>query len=339
DVGDDINLASIEKMTTVKTVPLALPKYFKNYHRPLTIEIPNTGESPQCISCKIHNFGAVSFTYKIPFKGTLEDIQKDITALDFTYYEQSSVDIKAVFSLIKDHINKPYFYQTRSSYSVIQINPEPEAISITSLKELYGGIIASTLRFESKTLAEYQKNDLLESAIGYFRGDLIIVDTYATFLYDAEYEELLDFFEFANIQQLELRYYDRVLDQQLNLIYEGQVGKPPMSAYFPFIGLFTTDSVFALGKLKADISVVTERLEDSVKLAGEPYYSELYTLLMEKLDIKNWNSAIDRKLEIIKDVQTIYQHKVDAIREHILTILITILIFIELIVGIFSYFK
>jgi hypothetical protein len=339
DIGDDINLEKIEKSGAVKTTPLSLSKYFKNYHRPLAIELPQPETSPNLASCRIHNFGTASLTYKIPFHDTLENIRKEMNTLDYTYYEQSLTDVKAVFAQIKDYIAKANFYQTRSSYAVIQINPQPDNINIASLKEQYGGLIASTLRFEMQTLAEYTKNEILDSAIGYFRGDLIIVDTYATFLYDAEYEELLDFFEFANIQQLELRYFDRVLDTTLNLIYEGKAVKIPFTAYVPFIGVFTPDPIASLGKLKADISVITERLEGSIKLAGEPYYSELYALLMEKLDIKNWNLAIDRKLEIIRDVQNVYQHKMEALREDILSTLIVILIFIELIVGILSYLK
>ncbi len=339
DVGDDINLEKLEKSGAVKTVPLTLSKYFKNYHKPLAIELPQPETSSTLVSCRIHNFGVISFTYKIPFHDMLENIRKDINTVDYQYYEQSSQDVRSVYNQIKDSIGKPHFYQTRASYMVIQINPEPETISIASLKEQYGVLIASTLRFETQTLAEYTKNEIIGSGIGYFRGDLIIVDTYATFLYDAEYKELLDFFEFANIQQLELRYFDRVLDQQLTLIYEGRVGKVPISAYIPFIGVFTPDPIESLGKLKADISVITERLEGSIKLAGEPYYSELYALLIEKLDIKNWNAAIDRKLDIIEDVQTVHQHKMEALREDILSTLIVILIFIELIVGILEYFK
>lgn len=339
DVGDDINLEKIEKSGILPVHPLTSSKYFKNYHRPLGVELPNKETSPNFESCKIQNFGSISFTYKIPFKDTFENIRKEINTLDYKYYEQSFQDVKTIFGPIKDFISKALFYQTRSSYMVIQVDPQPDVFTITSLKEQYGGLIASALRFEMKSLSEYQKDEILDSAIGYFRGDLIIVDTYATFLYDAEYAELLDFFEFANIQQLELRYFDRVLDQQLNLIYEGKVVKIPLSAYFPFIGVFAADPITSLGKLKADISVITERLEGSIKLAGEPYYSELYALLVEKLDLKNWNDAIDRKLSIIRDVQGVYQHKMDAVREDILSILIIILIFIELIVGILSYFK
>ena len=134
------------------------------------------------------------------------------------------------------------------------------------------------MRFETETLSEYQKNEILESAIGYYRGDLIIVDTEAAFIYDDEYEEVLDLFEFANMQQLELQYFDRVLDQQLNVVYEREIRKLPLLSYLPFIGALKSDPVGDLGKLKVDISVITERLENSIKLAGEAYYSELYSL-------------------------------------------------------------
>jgi len=264
DVGDDINLEKIEKSSVVKTVSLPASKYFKNYHRPIGIELANPASSPYCVSCKVHNFGVVSFTYKIPFTGTLESMRKEINSLDFHFFEQSSKDSKVVFDAIKDFVSKSFFYHMRSAYSVFQIDPQPEVINIPTLKENYGGIIASSLRFETETLAEYKKNEILESAIGYFRGDLIIVDSYATFLYDAEYEELLDLFEFANIQQLELHYFDLILDQQLNLIYEGRVGTVPTRAYFPFIGVFAPDPVGFMGKLKADISVITERLEGAL---------------------------------------------------------------------------
>ena len=61
-------------------------------------------------------------------------------------------------------------------------------LSTVTLKDTYGGTIASLLRFETENLSEYQKNEILDSAIGYYRGDLFIVDTQAAFVYDEEYE-------------------------------------------------------------------------------------------------------------------------------------------------------
>ena len=95
--------------------------------------------------------------------------------------------------------------------------------------------LLSILRFETESLSEYQKNEILESAIGYYRGDLIIIDTEAAFIYDDEYEEILDLFEFANMQQLELQYFDRVLDQQLNVVYEREIKKLPFFHICPLL--------------------------------------------------------------------------------------------------------
>jgi len=336
DVGDDINLEMIEKNQVIMTEPLVLPKYFKSYHVPLAVKLPQ--ESPTCISCKIHNFGAISLTYKIPFNDTLTNIRKTFDTLYNQYQEQSVLDVKSVFNQISRYIIKPKLFDVHSSYLVIQVDPKSE-LTVTQLQEQFGGIIASTLRFETETLAEDQKNEILDSAIGYFRGELVIIDIDAAFAYDSEFYEIKDFFEFANIQQLELQYFDRILSQQLNRIYEAGIQKIKIASYLPIISTLAHDPVMDLGKVKVDVSVITERLEGSIKLAGEPYFSELYELLVEKLDLRNWRSAIDRKLSIIHDVRSVYQHKTDIVREDVLSVLIIVLIFIELVIGILDYLK
>ena len=339
DVGDDINLERVKASELVTPQPLTLSKFFKNYHLPLGIEVPETLESPSCVGAKIHNFGAISLIYKIPFKDSLKNIREQLDGIDNQWAQQSLLDVEIIFKKIKNCIAAPYFFHTRSSYLLIQVDPQSNLLDMVKLKDTYGGIIASALRFETETLSESQKNEILADAIGYFRGDLMVVDTEATFIYDDEYQDLLDFFEFANIQHLELRYFDRTLEQQLNYIYEGRVRKVPLQSYFPFIGTVSQGPIDDLYKLKVDISVIAERLEGSIKLAGEPYYSELYSLLIEKRELKNLKDAIDKKLEIITDVLTGLQNKTEAIREDMLTVSIIVLICIELVIGILSYLK
>ena len=339
DIGDDINLDKVKASGLVVPQPLSLSKFFKNYHLPLAIEIPQSEKSPVGLSAKIHNFGAISLTYKIPFHDTLKNVRQQLDLLDNQWAEQSLIDVELIFKNIRPHIAKPYFFNTRSSYLLIQVDPQPNLLDMVKLKDTYGGVIASALRFETETLSENQKNEMLADAIGYFRGDLIVIDTEAAFIYDDEYQDILDFFEFANIQHLELRYFDRTLEQQLNYIYEGHVRKIPFKSYFPFIGTLSQGPVDDLSNLKVDISVIAERLEGSIKLAGEPYYSELYALLIEKRELKNLKDAIDKKLEIVTDVLTSLQHKTEAMREDMLTVSIIVLICIELVIGILSYLK
>lgn len=339
DIGEEINLEKVEMLRAINTLPLQLPKYFKNYHAPLAIELPHPNDSSRCTGIKMHNFGALSFTYQIPFKDTLSNLRKDFSSIYFESHEQSVIDAKSIYNRIKKFVTQPVFFQTRSSYIVIQVNPQHDLISLSEIKERFGGTITSMLRFETDSLSEYLKNEMLDDAIGYFRGQLIIVDTDAAFVYDDDYKDLLDFFEFANLQQLEMQFFDRLLDQKLNKIYEGEGRKLPLRAYLPFIGTMANDPIAGLSKLKVDISVITERLEGSIKLAGEPYYSQIYEELVEKLDLETWKNDIARKLSIITDVQSAYRHNIDVNREDILTVLIIILITIELVIGLLSYMK
>jgi hypothetical protein len=333
DVGYEIEIDKVKAANELATRPLSLPKYFKNYHTPLAVELPNRPETSTCVSCKIHNFGPIALSYKIPFKDTLENVRLMLQDTVARFQEESIIDARSVFNKIERFTARPHFFQTRSSYVVIQVDQGTDPKNIDDFKKNYGGIIASMLRFETETLSEYQKNEILQDALGYFRKDMIVVDTEATFIYDDDYTELLDLIEFCNIQNLELRYFDRLLDTQLNTIYEEKMERVSPVHYLPFIHPPWAGPTRDLGKLRVEISVISERLDNSIKLAGEAYFSELYDLMVIKLGLKNWHTSINKKLEIIGDIRAVYQNKIDTIREDMLSLLVILLIFIEVIIG------
>ena len=334
DIGDDIDIEGIEASKKIQKEPLNLPKYFKNYHQPLQVELPHPHDTSSCMGVKLNSFGSLSLTYKIPFQDSFTDLKETVDTLFDKYQEQSVSDAATLFKKIKKYIKQPKFFHQHTAYLLIQLDASNDSISTENLKKEYGSTIASLLRFETEHLSAYQRNEILENDIGYYRGDLLIVDIDAAFVYDEEYEELLYLFEFANVQQVELKYFDRVLDRQLNAIYERKVKPFHWQTYLPFIGTkLGGDPVGELGRLKVEISVITEQLENSIKLAGEPYFSEIYSKLVEKLDLVGWQNGIDRKLDIIKDIRTVYQSKIDHIREDLLTVAIIVLILVELIVA------
>ena len=333
DIGDDINLDGIAKSKKLIEQPKEITKYFKNYHTPLTVELPHPHHTGKCTAANIHHFGAVSLAYQIPFESSLEKLRQEMEGIYNTYQEQSVSDIRSLFNKIKRYIYQAKFFQHRTSYVVIQVDPNKSITDINELRTQYGGIISSMLRLEDVHLSEEQKKDILEENIGYYRKDFIIIDTESAFVYDDDYSELLTFFEFANIQQLELQYFDKILDKQLNTFYEQKTQKVAIRSYLPFIGMKAGGPIEGLDRLRVDIAVITERLENSIKLAGEAYYSELYSHLTDKLELDNWKDSIEKKLAIIRDIKTVYNDKINTFREHMLEILIIILILIELIVG------
>lgn len=339
DVGEDIDLRRLESTNLIQQVPLQLPKYFKNYQTPLAVELPHPHERSSWLSAKVHNFGVISLTYRVPFRTTLAELRDMLTEWQQDHQEQSVVDAHTIFKRIKPSISQARFFHLRTGYTVIQVNTGDPAFDSITLQQMYGNVIASMLNFVEEHLSERKKEDTLKSSASYYRGDLIVVDTEAAFVYDQEYEKIIDLFEFATIHQLELKYYDKVLDKQLYHIYDRKVRTLPLQSYLPFIGSRISDPVGELGRMRVEISVITEQLQNSVLLSDEPYYAEIYDLLEERLDLRFWNDSLQSKLKIIKDVATVMQSRVDSDREDLLSVLIIVLILLEFIVGLLHLLK
>ena len=335
DVGDDIRLEQIKNDRNIQTESAQQSKFLKNFHMPLKIELPHPHDSGRCIDSKLHQFGVVSLIYKVPVSGTLQEIKEKLVEIDEKYQEQSVQDAGSIFKKVKKYISKPNFFHLRNYYTVVQIDMQ-EGLTGKEIEKNHGEEIASLLRFETESLAVPQQESILNEEVGYFSQDLIVIDEEAAFIYDAQYEDLLIFFELGNIQQLELQYFNNTLDRQLTTIYEQQSINLPLLSYLPFIGTRYFDPLGDMNRLQVDISVITERFETGVKIVGEPFFASVYDQLISKLDLQGWKQAIEKKLSIIKEIRQVYQHKVDTNREDLLSVLIIILILIELIMGIHS---
>ncbi len=336
DIGEEIDHNLIKSKGLLNVNDGYLSSYFKNYHVPLSFSMKDDGEEvlpaaqgQSRISNKLYNFGVLSFCYRVPFEETFENIKLKIIELDRYFEEKSDHDARRVSHDIMPAVRKPRFYNSKSSYLVVHVNPVKDSLTPQEFKEVYGSRIASLLRFETQNLSDYQKNDILASTTGYYGEDMIIIDSEASFVYDDEYVEALEFFEYANIEKVELQYFDRLLDQKLNYFYTQDSYEVPWVAYFPLVGERLNLPVSRLVKLRVDISVVTERLENSIKSTGDPFYLTMYSMLVRKLLIKDSRESINRKLNIIKDLYSVYQDRLDMIHGELLTVVIIVLIAVE----------
>lgn len=332
DVGDEIRFESVKKDKSIQTEGAQQSKFLHNSHVPLTIELPHPHTSGRCIDSKLHQFGVISLIYKVPVSGTLQDMKSMMVPIDEKYQEQSVQDAHSIYNKVKKHVAKPHFFHLRNYYTVIQIDTKA-TVTGKEIQEKHGPEIASLLRFETQSLAESQKETILDEEIGYFSKDLIVIDAEAAFIYDPQHEDLLIFFELGNIQQLELQYFNTLLDKQLDAIYEKRSLSLPLFSYLPFIGSHYFDPLGDTNRLQVDISVITERFQTGIKIVGEPFFANVYEQLINKLDIQQWKNAIEQKMSIIKEIRHFYQHKVDTNREDLLSVLIIILILIELIIA------
>lgn len=343
DVGDDIDLSSIKNKNILETFEVPLSSYFKNYRVPYSFKYSSDCcasidegrgiiSGSGCVLSKAYHFGALSFCYQIPFSENFDDLKGKLIELKREYDVKSEIDARNVFNKINVFTKKSRFFNLKSDYIAVQVNPIPERIGSIDFKDLYGARIASLLRLETKTLSDYQIDQILSSTTGYYGQDLIIIDSKGAFIYDNEYFEPLEFFESANVQMLELQYYDRLIDEKLTYFYGQQTHKVPLRVYLPLVGERFDSPISRLANLRVDISVITEQLENSVKMTGDAYYLNFYSMLVEKLYLKEWRDSINRKLKIIQDLNAVYQDRLDTIHEEVLTIVVIILIAFEAII-------
>ncbi len=344
DIGDDISFDIIKNRGLLTVCEVPLSGYFKHYHVPLSFRLQDYAmedeaarDMTSCIVSKLYHFGVVSFCYRVPFEGTLDELKTKTIQVKKEFDYQAELDAKHCFESISSAITSPHFYNQDNSYFAVQVHPRFEHdVSSEKFKEKYGGKVASLLKLEQQALSDYQKDKILASTIGYYGEDWIIIDSEGSFIYDDEYFEPLEFLESINVQKLELQYFDRLLDHKLEFFYAQKQYSLPRFSYIPLMHEYIDSPVSRLAKLRVDISVITERLENSIKLADDSYYAQIYHLLVEKLSIKEWRDSINRKLVIIQDLYRVYQDRLDTIHEQILTVVIIVLIAFEALLFIIS---
>jgi len=353
DVGDDIDLELIKSLHLVPTYSTPLSVRFKNYHLPVSYHLRGqnlisegegydqffTGEAvpqsvddeadvatkPQCfVLSKIHGFGVLSYCYRIPFKGSLGKLKKRLIELKNEYDQVADNYAYETFKKISPAIASPQFCNLKNDYFTVHISPQRSTISSEKLMEAYGGDIASLLRLELNILSFYQQDMILRSRTGYYGDELMVIDSGGAFVYDDTCYDSMELFEFVTIQLLELQYFDRLLDRRLHTFY---------TYHLDNVKGRSATSIAELAQLRVDISVITERLENSIRMSGDEYYSEIYERLVKKLSIDRWREGVQRKLDIIRDLYEVQQTGQDLLFHKRWTLVIVALIALESVVG------
>ncbi len=338
DIGDSIELNKIKSKRILKVNDMEPFPHFKNYHVPISVDITNFIERDPGVKvfAKIHSFGVISLTYIIPFAETFNTLKFKLIKLVEDHKLISKRDVRGLFSQIKALVIEPNFFNLKSTYYAVQADNKALSINNKDLVKHYGHIITSLLRLETKSMSEYQVEEILQSSTAYYGSDLLVISAEGAFIYDSEYHEPLEFFELASIQKLELQSFDKLLDKKLNHFYNIDTYKVPLKSYIPLLGSRIESMLMDLAKLRVDISVITERLNNNVNMTGDSYFQKLYTMLVDVFKLKDWKSSIDEKLSIISEMYTVRKNRLDTVREEMLTLFIILLITVEVTIALFK---
>lgn len=169
-----------------------------------------------------------------------------------------------------------------------------------------------------------------------YAADFTILGWDKAIVYDpANSPDIPDLLEFANAQLLELRYYDLALDREIDKMYDNIMAAESRSSYRR-LGQYRLIRKKLLETM-ADITSITSRVQNSLRITEDVFYARVYTTYVKLLHIEDWEESIDQKIEVIQRSYNLLTEEVVTYRAELMEIAIIVIIFLELILSLLQF--
>lgn len=342
DIASEINLEKVEKIFEQKNIQDRFKLDRKNMsliisNAPLRIQLGQIEISiqdkltPVDVIAKVWHFGTLSLMFQIPInEGTSWDdlvkmaswLESDnqiddfarIRARDFSSTVTTAVTLPNDWDQYEDYVT--YFIQELEGYSGKILNL-PEAVDVPAL------IIAES----KESLSDQIRKATLDNILQYSQEDMAIIDWNSALVVEPSGSmDVPLVIEFALGQLLEMRYYDDVLDQKLNTLYNEVAGRKKGILSNKYSRLAEE-----AGQIYLETAEIVETVENSLKVVGDFYLATIFRMASKRFRFDDWQKSINEKLSNLAEVSKLLHSEVNESRNHMLEIIIIVLITIEVV--------
>ena len=350
DIADSIDLEQLRddwagRASHIKLVSRRASPYYLQFDRePLLLPLgqrdlvlKNERWLQAEVRAKVFDVGVVSLSWEIPFPAHWTSVvdEADIYIDSPEVQIQSRQVLADLMPALQGALEQPYTDILMEDYTVFYVVDYAQHLKADQLLQHWGSEIARLIRGESKMLSLTEQQNALEQRISYFDDDLVVMSWNASFIYDPEgSSEHVDMLEFANSELLELRSYDQMLDHQLAEIYDELEGLPKKRWVLLFRNPFQS-TIQKLLSLLIDVSELTDRIENSLKIIGDLYCARVYRGISQVLHLQEWQGRVDGKLTNARQIYDTLSSEVQDRRSTLLEVIIVLLILVEIILFLF----
>lgn len=345
DAGDSISLARAEKLEGARRVDVGGPltEGLVIPATPVELALPDCElrverlDAPLAakVSARLFDFGAISIVYAIELEPgrTLEDLTPLCDAIyDSREVGKRGVEHRAeVMRRLGDCVESPHAWDESETYTIVFA----ERIGGATLDELATSEQAAKLLLGETTprrLSASVREDVLGHRFSYLDDDLVIVDWNSAIVVEPTGSMIVPFvLELATSQLLEFRYYDRLLDRELAMVYDHVERARPRVIRSPY-ALLTRQVLRRI----MELTEVTERVDNSIKAIGDFWLARVYHTSLERFRVPEWRESVEAKLALIRRAYELLKGDVDTWRTQILELVVVLLILMELISSVAS---
>src|SRR5262249_36257560 len=161
--------------------------------------------------------------------------------------------------------------------------PPAEGLPVPQdLLDQHSGWLAGLVRLESALLSASEIEAALQSCISYSPSDILLAAWSAAVLIDNDCEETLQAIEFANLQLLEYRYIDNLLDDRLATAYS--TIHRTVQRWLPFWRSHSRP-LRQLGELRIEANNLFERTGNALKMVGDQYLARVYRMIADRFHL------------------------------------------------------
>ena len=273
------------------------------------------------VVARVYDIGAISFCFifenQVAHYSALEEIaflfagQEGLSEFYVQY-------LKTLGEIIKPHIKNfainPEFFE---DYTVYVTDHRDDSIDPVPL--LIG---------EKTNISPQTREDILKNSLSYTMDDLAILSWDSALLCNPDSPtDIIDLIEFANVQVLELRYYDRELTREMEKMYDDIEHADRLSQ---FRRSRQYHAIMAKQmETYAEISEVIEKVDNLIKVTEDVYYARVYATALKVLRSGLWSESVSRKIDVIRENYSMLSDEVRTQHSNFLEWVIIILIALE----------
>jgi hypothetical protein len=339
DIAESIDLGALAQRLATATAAkfqhkAPAPPYVQYQRPPLVVDGDALGLPPLdgfAARFKFYSYGVVSLALTRAFSGSWVDL----IAVSYTLVENDALEQRAeqLCRTVVDRIGpaavgvkERYLAEDYLVFSLTKLDPP---LSADELIATHGEEIALLLRGERQALSHQERDEILRNRVSYLASDLVVPTWNCALVYDNEVgvQAALDIFEFANSQLLEFRYYDELLELEMERIY-ADLQRPRWHA--AFAGTRYTREARQLHSLYIDITELTDRTQNALKMVGDIYAARLFNLAASRLGLDRWKASVEDKLDTLDDIYRFTVEQTAVSRGNVLELIIVVILLFEL---------
>ena len=178
----------------------------------------------------------------------------------------------------------------------------------------------------------------LITSMSYYPDDLALLSWNGALLLEPEplaAATAADLIEFANVELLLMRSYDADLDAELPRMYRQLPRIQPRFA-LPLVRRYS-GLLHDVQRLIAEITEVTERVDNALKVTDDVYWNRLYSAMLNVLRVDVWRAGVEHKLALLRETYSMLHDKADTERSTALEWTIILLIVFEIVIALLRH--